>query len=224
MKKKLILCAPFALLMASCSSIHMSQMVPESRDTDFGAVRVQGFNTGSVITYGKNYKTGYMETANVTVFRDSGIDNTAKLAHAAGSLAGGTGSVLQGYGAIKYAKAHENYARAARSGALADRTNIHVEGSSASANGGSGGSGGNASASGGAGASSNSNSSSSSNSNANATANTNAGNMGGNNPDPWPDNDPWPDTPDDNSYWDDNNQNNPDPVWGGGMMGGGPGD
>ena len=140
MNKKLILCAPFALLMASCSSTYMSQMVPESLDTDFGAVQVQGFNTGSVITYGKNYKTGYMETANVTVFKDSGIDNTAKLAHAAGSIAGGAGSVMQGYGAIKYAKAHDNYARAARSGALADNTEIWVEGSSATANSGKGGS------------------------------------------------------------------------------------
>ncbi len=221
MNTKLILCAPFALLLASCSSTYMGNVVPESRDTDFGNVKVQGFNTGSVITYGKNYKTGYMETANVTVFKDSGIDNTAKLAHAAGSLAGGTGSVMQGYGAIKYAKAHENYARAARSGALADRTNIHVEGSSASAHGGQGGS---ASASGGAGASASSSSSSSSS----AEATANGGNM-----DPWPDNnddDPWPN--DDCDPWPNDdpdpvwggNQNDPDPVWGGGNMMGGGGD
>ncbi len=222
MNKKLILCAPFALLMASCSSTHMAQVVPESRDTDFGGIPVQGFNTGSVITYGKNYKTGYMETANVTVFKDSSIDNTAKLAHAAGSIAGGTGSVLQGYGAIKYAKAHEDYARAARSGALADHTNIHVEGSSASANARGG--------AGGAGGSSNSSSSSSATANAEAnataTANANGGNNGG--MDPWPDNnddDPWPDNNDDDPYWNDRNQNDPDPVWGGGMMmGGGAGD
>lgn len=114
MNKKLILCAPIAMVLASCSTTRMGHVVPESRDTDFEGVAIQGWNTGSVITYGKNYKTGYMETANVTVYQDSGIDNAAKLAHAAGSVAMGTGSVMQGYGAIRYADAMHDYADAYR--------------------------------------------------------------------------------------------------------------
>ncbi|MCB1061963.1 MAG: hypothetical protein KDN20_03455 [Verrucomicrobiae bacterium] len=90
----------------------MGHLVPESRDTDFESVAIQGWNTGSVITYGKNYKTGYMETANVTVYQDSGIDNTAKLAHAVGSVAMGTGSVMQGVGSMRYANAMQDYASA----------------------------------------------------------------------------------------------------------------
>ncbi len=112
MNKKLILCAPIAMVLASCSTTRMGHVVPESRDTEFEAVAIQGWNTGSVITYGKNYKTGYMETANVTVYQDSGIDNTAKLAHAAGSVALGTGSVMQGVGAMRYANAMQDYASA----------------------------------------------------------------------------------------------------------------
>ncbi len=110
MNKKLILCAPIAMVLASCSTTRMGHVVPESRDTDFEGIAIQGWNTGSVITYGKNYKTGYMETANVTVYQDSGIDNATKLAHAAGSVAMGTGSVMQGYGALRYADAFHDYA------------------------------------------------------------------------------------------------------------------
>jgi len=112
MNKKLILCAPIAMLLASCSTSRMGYLVPESRGTEFEEVAIQGWNTGSTITYGKNYKTGYMETANVTVFQDSRIDNISKLANAAGSLAYGTGSVMSGYGAIRYADAFSDYADA----------------------------------------------------------------------------------------------------------------
>lgn len=112
MNKKLILCAPIAMVLASCSTSRMGYVVPESRDTEFQDIAIQGWNTGSVITYGKNHKTGYLETANVTVYQDSGIDNTAKLAHAVGSVAMGTGSVMQGYGAMRYADAMQDYASA----------------------------------------------------------------------------------------------------------------
>lgn len=127
MNKKLILCAPIAMVLASCSTTRMGHIVPESRDTDFEGIAIQGWNTGSVVTYGKNYKTGYMETANVTVYQDSGIDNATKLAHAAGSVAMGTGSVMQGYGAIRYADAMHDYADSYRKFAH-DGFQYYVEG------------------------------------------------------------------------------------------------
>jgi len=110
MNKKLILCAPIAMLLASCSTSRMGYLVPESRGTEFEDIAIQGWNTGSAITYGMNYKTGYMETANVTVFQDSHIDNASKLAIATGNLAYGVGSVMSGYGAIRYADAFSDYA------------------------------------------------------------------------------------------------------------------
>ncbi|MCB1077972.1 MAG: hypothetical protein KDM64_09115, partial [Verrucomicrobiae bacterium] len=112
MNKKLILCAPIAMVMASCSTTRMGHVVPESRDTEFQDLAIQGWNTGSVITYGINHKTGYMETANVTVYQDSGIDNATKLAHAVGSVALGTGSVMEGLGTLRYADAMQDYASA----------------------------------------------------------------------------------------------------------------
>jgi len=121
MTKKLILCAPLALVLSSCSLTRMGDVVPESRDTEYGDIAIHGFNTGSVITYGKNYKTGYMETAGVTVYHDSGIDNATKIAHAAGSVALGTGSVLQGVGQYKYGQAWESLA----TGGTLDIVNHH---------------------------------------------------------------------------------------------------
>ena len=138
MNKKLILCAPIAMVLASCSTTRMGYVVPESRDTDFEGIAVQGWNTGSVITYGKNYKTGYMETANVTVYQDSGIDNAAKLATAAGTLAWGAGTVMEGIGALEYADAFHEYAtahkRIAHDGGYGSHIEIHGgSGSGASA-------------------------------------------------------------------------------------------
>lgn len=112
MNKKLILCAPIAMVLASCSTTRMGHVVPESRDTEFQDLAIQGWNTGSVITYGKNHKTGYMETANVTVYQDSTIDNASKIAHAVGSVALGTGSVMEGVGTMRYANAMQDYASA----------------------------------------------------------------------------------------------------------------
>ena len=110
MRKNLILCVPLIAIMAGCSTTRMAEVVPESRCSEFEKIPVQGWNTGSVITYGKNYKNGFMETAGVTVYHDSGIDNATKLAHAAGSVAMGTGSVMQGVGAIRYADAWKKFA------------------------------------------------------------------------------------------------------------------
>lgn len=112
MNKKLILCAPIAMVLASCSTARMGHLVPESRDTEFQDIAIQGWNTGSVITYGKNHKTGFMETANVTVYHDSDIDNVSKMAHAVGSVALGTGSVMEGVGTMRYADAMQDYASA----------------------------------------------------------------------------------------------------------------
>jgi len=112
MNKKLILCAPIAMVLASCSTTRMGHVVPESRDTEFQDLAIQGWNTGSVITYGKNHKTGYLETANVTVYQDSTIDNATKIAHAVGSVALGTGSVLDGVGMLRYADATQDWASA----------------------------------------------------------------------------------------------------------------
>ena len=133
MNKKLILCAPIAMVLASCSTTHMGALVPESRETEYEGIALQGWNTGSVITYGKNYKTGYMETANVTVYQDSGIDNASKLATAAGTLAWGAGTVMSGIGAMEYADAAHEYSsawkRIAHDGGLGNETYLNVEGS-----------------------------------------------------------------------------------------------
>ena len=142
MNKKLILCAPIAMVLASCSTSYMGTLVPESRETEYEGIAIQGWNTGSVITYGKNYKTGYMETANVTVYQDSGIDNAAKLATAAGTLAWGAGTVMEGMGALEYADAFHEYAtaqkRLAHDGGYGSYIDVHGStvngGASATAN------------------------------------------------------------------------------------------
>jgi hypothetical protein len=180
MNKKLILCAPIAMVLASCSTTRMGHLVPESRDTEFEGVAIQGWNTGSVVTYGKNYKTGYMETANVTVYQDSGIDNTSKLAHAVGSVAMGTGSVMQGYGAIRYADAMQDYANAYKRIAH-DGLSYHISGDGAGGGGGETNvhvNGGNATATAGAGATA-TNNTCINNTNNNTINNGMGGNMGG---------------------------------------------
>ncbi len=133
MMNKLLLTAVACALVTSCSSTYMADVAPETRNCEIGGVEIGGFNASSVVSYCRNPCTGYIETAGIQVHRDSGINNTAKLAASAGAIAGGTGQVLGGVGALKYGQAWRDIARnglTQRFEGMSD-TNIHVEGSSA---------------------------------------------------------------------------------------------
>ncbi|NNE91383.1 MAG: hypothetical protein HKN23_07030 [Verrucomicrobiales bacterium] len=137
MMKQLLLLAVAGALVTSCSSTYMADVAPETADCEIGAVPVGGFNASSVVTYCKNPYTGCIETHGVQVHRDSGINNTAKLAASAAYIAGGTGDVLSGLGTLKYGQSWKNFSR---NGFHFNHeglpgTNINVEGSSAHADG-----------------------------------------------------------------------------------------
>lgn len=98
-----VLALPF-FLTGCFKTITIADVAPDQLNSPVSDVVIGGWNAGSLVIYSQD-ANGVLETNQVQVHRDSGVDNTVKLVNAASSAAQAVGTIMIGVGQRSHGEA-----------------------------------------------------------------------------------------------------------------------
>ncbi|MFT5466469.1 MAG: hypothetical protein ACI8UO_001569 [Verrucomicrobiales bacterium] len=104
-----VLLLPFTL--TGCfKTITIADIAPDQLNSPVSGVVIGSWNAGSLVVYSQD-QNGVLETEEIQVHRDSGVDNTVKLVNAASSAAQAVGTVMIGVGTRSHGEAWQRISR-----------------------------------------------------------------------------------------------------------------